>query len=448
MLMSGDPYLFSELVTAFEADRLRYCILASYDRYPERIASDVDFMVVPADAPRAAQVLARVAARSNARLVQCVQHETTAAWFVIARQEAATISFIQPDLSTDYRRRGRLWLQAEDIVARRRWHAGGFWVASAADAFIYYLIKRLDKGALSSAQAEELERRYREDPQAARQLLRRHFPAHAAGLIEKALLAQEYACLDEFLVPLRDALHSRAPAESMSQRLFQWLSEHGRVIDRLLRPTGLSIAFLGPDGCGKSSVIDRLQHELRDVFRRVDYQHLRPRPAARTGHSSRAPVLDPHAQLPRGTSGSIAKLIHFWASYVIGALLWTFPRRVSSTLVIFDRYYHDIVADPRRYRYGAPLIWARLLGRLVPQPELIFVLDASPEVVQARKQEVSFPESVRQREAYLDLARQLHGAHVIDASQPLDRVVAEVVKIVLTRLESRLAAQLGPVEGA
>jgi hypothetical protein len=97
--MNGDPYLFRQIMAAFETNRLRYCLLASYDRYPDSIASDVDFMVVPADAARVAPLLAGVAARSNARLVQCIQHETTAAWFVIARQGPCTISMIQPDLS-------------------------------------------------------------------------------------------------------------------------------------------------------------------------------------------------------------------------------------------------------------------------------------------------------------------------------------------------------------
>jgi thymidylate kinase len=440
--MSGNPNLFRELVTTFEAARLSYCLLANYDSYPECIGSDVDFMVARSHAPRVAQLLADAAARCNARLVQCVHHETTAVWFVLAREEASTLSFIQPDMCTDYRKRGRLWLLAEGIVARRRWHPRGFWVSSAADTFIYYLIKRLEKGVLSGVHAEELDRRYHEDPKTAQKMLLDHFPEEDAALIEQILLRHDHARLSASLSSLRDALHGHALSEALHQRVYQSIANQVRVMRRVLRPTGLSIAFLGPDGSGKSAVIERVQHELRDAFRRVHYQHLRPRPLAHTTSPNQAPVVDPHGQPARGTIGSIAKLIHFWAGYVVGALLWTFPRRTASTLVIFDRYYHDVLADPRRYRYGAPLFYARLMGRFVPQPDLVFVLDAPPEVVQARKQEVSISESVRQRAAYLDLATQLRATHVIDAAQPLDQVVAEVAKIVLTRLESRLAAQL------
>ena len=441
--MGGDRYLFCELVAAFDVHQLRYCILAGYKAYPDSIESDVDFMVLPADAPRVPGILAAVARRCGSRLVQCITHETTAVWFVIAREGHTSLSFLQPDLTTDYRRRGRLWLRAQDIVARRCRHPGGFWIPSMADAFIYYLIKKLDKGAISSAQVDELIRLYQGDPAAARQRLERHFSARGAALIEQALLQRDHARLRASLGTLREQLHRRAPAESLLQHLRQFTGNGTRVVDRLLWPTGISIAFLGPDGCGKTSVIGQVRRELRDVFRRVDYQHLRPRPLTRDDTPTDGPIVEPHGQKVRGTGGSVAKLLYFWSLYLIGTLLWTFPRLVSSTLVIFDRYYYDLLADPRRYRYGAQLRWARMLGRMVPGPELVFILDAPPEVIQARKREVPFAESERQREAYLNLAPRLRGAHVIDAAQSLDKVVADVVAIVLARLESRAAVRLG-----
>jgi thymidylate kinase len=243
---------------------------------------------------------------------------------------------------------------------------------------------------------------------------------------------------------LRQQLHEHTPAESLVSRSRQSVANVLRIAHRLRRPTGLSIAFLGPDGCGKSSVIDRLRYELSGAFRRVEYQHLFPRPAPfiAPGGPADAAVTNPHELPPRGTAGSALKLLNFWSRYLTGTLRWTYPRLVSSTLVIFDRYYHDLIVDPRRYRYGAPLSWARLLGRTIPQPDLVFILDAPPEIIQARKQEVPFAESARQRAAYLDLVPCLRAAHVLDATQPLDRVVADVIRIVLARLEARAAVRL------
>ena len=73
----------------------------------------------------------------------------------------------------------------------------------------------------------------------------------------------------------------------------------------------------------------------------------------------------------------------------------------------------------------------------VKKPDLVFCLDADPEILQARKAEVSFEECHRQREAYRALAKGLSDGHVIDASQDLDAVVRDVQEMVLAYMEER-----------
>jgi thymidylate kinase len=73
---------------------------------------------------------------------------------------------------------------------------------------------------------------------------------------------------------------------------------------------------------------------------------------------------------------------------------------------------------------------ARLVGKLMPQPKLWVLLDAPAEVLQARKQEVSLEESARQRQAYLAFVCQQREYAIVDASQPLDRVIADVERAV------------------
>ena len=46
---------------------------------------------------------------------------------------------------------------------------------------------------------------------------------------------------------------------------------------RVLQPTGCWIAFMGPDGCGKSLVINAVGTEFAPSFRTTRYYHLRPR---------------------------------------------------------------------------------------------------------------------------------------------------------------------------
>jgi thymidylate kinase len=85
---------------------------------------------------------------------------------------------------------------------------------------------------------------------------------------------------------------------------------------------------------------------------------------------------------------------------------------------------------------------AKLVGRVFPQPDLVILLDAPPEVLHARKREVSFEETTRQREAYLELVHQLPNGHVVDASKPVHEVVADAERIILDHVAARTARRL------
>jgi thymidylate kinase len=123
-------------------------------------------------------------------------------------------------------------------------------------------------------------------------------------------------------------------------------------------------------------------------------------------------------------------------------VLWLYPRYVCSTLVIFDRYFHDLLADPLRYRYSGSLNTARKLGRILTQPDLIFILDAPAEVLQSRKQEVSLAESARQGKAYQSLVTEFNNALIINTNQPVEQVINDVLSHVLNFLESRTQQRL------
>jgi hypothetical protein len=71
--------------------------------------------------------------------------------------------------------------------------------------------------------------------------------------------------------------------------------------------------------------------------------------------------------------------------------------------VQFDRYFHDVLVDPRRYRYGGPKWFAALLSRLLPEPDLVIVLDANEDLIFSRKTELTRAEIQRQRQAYAEL---------------------------------------------
>ena len=89
-------------------------------------------------------MLLEVARRCGALLVQAIQHETGAWYFVLAQQVNGEVAYLHPDCSTDYRRDGRLWLAAEQFSKNRQRYKT-FFVPAMADEFLNYLTKKILK---------------------------------------------------------------------------------------------------------------------------------------------------------------------------------------------------------------------------------------------------------------------------------------------------------------
>ncbi len=199
---------------------------------------------------------------------------------------------------------------------------------------------------------------------------------------------------------------------------------------------GLWIAVFGPDGAGKSAAIERLAQELSPCFRGIERFHFRPMFTRQWEDSP--PVTDPHGKPLRGFLSSILKLLYWLADYWYGYGAVIRPALLNSALIVFDRYYHDVLVDPARYRLPGSTLWcAQVLVRLVPRPDICILLDVPAEVLQQRKPEVSCEESRRQRLAYRGMLQSMPNAFVIDAAGPLDEVVQRMKSVILEALINR-----------
>ena len=189
-------------------------------------------------------------------------------------------------------------------------------------------------------------------------------------------------------------------------------------------------AFLGCDGSGKSAVIEQVAERLQNNGIETTCGHWRPIAfSAEDSESAIQTADDPHGQAPRGTMSSILKLGWLWLNWWLG---WLKGLRHKSRagVVLFDRYHGDLLVDPKRYRYGGPMALAKFASHCMPQPDQVFFLDAEPDVLLSRKQEVSKEALERSRQAYLELTTSHPRFAVVDAGLPLDAVVEEVMTLI------------------
>jgi thymidylate kinase len=201
-------------------------------------------------------------------------------------------------------------------------------------------------------------------------------------------------------------------------------------------PSGLLIACLGPDGSGRTSVIEQLSARPLAAFAQSYIMDLRP-------HVMRPKPVDPESKTPRGPLGTMAKLMMFVADYWLGYWLQIRPKLVASTLVVSNRYFDDILVDPGYYRIDRSRRLARWLLPWIPRPELWLVFDVPSEVLQTRTREVAAEEAARLRSEYRKVLRRREDVVVLDAGQPVDEVSAEAERAIVAQLARRTARRLG-----
>jgi len=463
-----DPHkeqLFRDVIVSLERAGHKQCVLNGSNDYSERCEVGKDVDLVSEDPAQIPFILAGEKVASIVRVFKGA-HNTVYTLYQY-RRNGGTPVFLELDACADCRYKGYVYVAGEEILRSRRPYEY-FEVPSPELEFTCYLLKRLMKG-LDRVRAQRLSELYREDPSGCTAQLARLFPNSEATLIAKAARSGDWERVFGRIEHLRKLVLQRARHEQPLGKPRFWLSEIGTRARARVRLEGLMVAFLGTDGTGKSTVTARVEQNLAPAFSSTERYHrpvetvlwrmkqrmrqyrtrspsAKPKGAsASIGEADGRPAQTlPSSAPPRKLPASLLKLGLWWADYtVLGYLLTIYPRLVKSTLVLFDRYYEDLLVYPRSYRYGGPLWLARFVGRLIPRPHLVILLDAPPEVIQARKKELTFEQTAYERKAYLKVVKGLSDAHVVDASKPLDEVVNEVQEIILGYMADRAAKQLG-----
>ncbi|MGC6567811.1 MAG: hypothetical protein ACON38_19615 [Akkermansiaceae bacterium] len=197
------------------------------------------------------------------------------------------------------------------------------------------------------------------------------------------------------------------------------------------------IGLLGPDGSGKSTVIQKLNEKIRMSRLKIFVVHWLPELSLGTT-TSHGTVTDPHAQAAKSVFLSWLQLCKILLYWWWASFRYLFHLRAKREMVFSDRFYLDLLADPKRYRYGAGTGLARWVFRFLPKPDRILVLHASAETILSRKEEVSRRELEMQLESYRSVAEEVGERGVlVDCGNTVEEVADEVLGHILSELKKR-----------
>jgi thymidylate kinase len=206
------------------------------------------------------------------------------------------------------------------------------------------------------------------------------------------------------------------------------------TVRTMLFNRGFILTFSGVDGAGKSTVIDH-------VIKLVDKQFRRPVKVLRH-RPSILPILSAYrygkeraeqksiASLPRtgnNTSqfSSLVRFSYYYIDYLLGQWYVHLRYVLRGYVVVYDRYYYDFLIDARRSNIQLPS-WITATGFwLLKKPAFNFFLFAHPDIILARKKELSRDTIVSLTQRYLSLFERYNNDYSSGIFTNIENIVLE-----------------------
>lgn len=416
----------------------RYVIMNNYAELPYRLPSDIDICICQDDFRRLDAIVQKVSKAADLLITQKIWHNYRKCAYILTPLCVTEPFRLQLDFFSDFSVKATPLLITDHEMLSKTRRVGRFIVPDDEMEFIFLLLRRIYKGDFDTAHCMVLYEILLKDEDAVVSYASKYLPLPLIKTVAELIKRQETA----ELMNLRPRLWHEVRKLSIKNAkiayfLKYWSNQILRGLYRLRFPVGLSVAFLSPDGGGKSTVIKQIMATCWGSFHGIEIRYFRPRLLANLGrfnplhpHMEPAANPDPLGRKADGPVKSLIRLLYYNLDFLLGAIQ-TYKMKVQKKLIVFDRYYFDYYVDMKRYGYSLPHFVPRLFGWMIPRPDITIILDGDARTLLARKQELSMEEMERQTKAYRELGKKLKGAVIINANEPAQTVAAAATEAIL-----------------
>tara|TARA_B110000967_G_C18853329_1_gene545775 strand:+ start:972 stop:1550 length:579 start_codon:yes stop_codon:yes gene_type:complete len=178
------------------------------------------------------------------------------------------------------------------------------------------------------------------------------------------------------------------------------------------------ISLMGVDGSGKTTLAKHLQKK----FNNSKYLHLKPYILFQ---DRRTVVKTPHFQKKSFFILSLLRLLSWLISYKV-----FFYQSKQKNLFFFDRYAHDILIDPLRYKHGLSQNLTKFILHFFPKPDLWIFLNPPIKTIKLRKLELPDNELKRQIKFYKKFFTKQKNVLILDTNIQKTKLIKKIVELI------------------
>lgn len=218
-----------------------------------------------------------------------------------------------------------------------------------------------------------------------------------------------------------------------------------------------TVALIGADGAGKTTISQRLEDQLPLPVKYV-YMGVNPdssnlllpttrlwlrilRARGVTPRYSGPPDPSKVKARPEGFAkrvalgvksalGLVNQITEEWFRQLV---VWSYQRRGYIVLldrhIYFDCYAHEIIQNGSK-RALTKRIHGFMIDRFFPRPDIVVCLDAPAELLIRRKKEGTLELRERRRQEYLQFSNLVNHFTIVDVDQPEDEVTHQVAELI------------------
>lgn len=427
---------FISFFQALDEHNILYLVERNYEQLPDNFSNDVDFLLFSKDKAKFISLAICAANETNLKTLSVSSaYGGGRLYFYNPNDPHAVI--MRLDYTTILHYRGIKLLNADKILKQRVRYNLFYIPTQGMESAISLMTSWIYRGVIKDKYKEKIYNGVINDKKNFEEAFNHLLPYNKIILIEKYLREKRFDALQN----KRKIIITAYSIKNITLTIYRFLICAINYLGRLFDNPGIFICIVGVDGAGKSSLAQRLQEKVSTIYPGNRFLRFHWRPGLFPKLSklifSEGDEIDfnninlDYAK-PKNVILSILRWLYYSLDFTIGYYLKILPKKMSSTAIVIERYYYDILVDNRRYGFNLPYWLLRSIVIFIPKPDLTIYLDNTAATIHERKQEMATKMLSTQINAWRELIPLLPNPKIIFTDKPLEELANECSAVILS----------------